>query len=548
MNGASPAKIAGAEVRVGGMPLDAKLADRLVEVRVDDNLMLPDAFLIRLADPGLEAIDSHPLVVGADVEILLAGLDASSLTSMLTGQVLAVEPEFAANGAIIAARGYDHSHKLNRTRKTQTFQNMTPGEIARKVAHAAGFEPGTVESAGPPGDFEQQNNETYWEFLWRLAQRIDFEVLVTERKLHFRRAGGGDDGSPPVPLRWGENLLTFRPRMTGVQQIDEVVVRGWDPATSRTIESRARATDLGSRIGVARDDVVGALGGGTVTVADRPVLTSEEADGLAKSLMSHLGNAYVEAEGATKGDARLRAGTKVHVERIGTRFGGEYTLSATSHVFRGAKGYRTLFKISGRSPRHLIDLLTPASRRQWGHSVVVGVVTQNQDPDGLGRVRVKYPALGYDTEGWWARIASAGSGDGRGLLMTPRVGDEVLLAFEHGDMRRPYVIGSLWNSDGKPADLVQGDGSFALKSDERIAITAKGNIAIHGDKDLTIDSAGKTAAMAGGQASLEARSITLKSNSSLKIEASAEVSIEAPSVSIKASDTVRVSGKQILLG
>ena len=95
-------------------------------------------------------------------------------------------------------------------------------------------------------------------------------------------------------------------------------------------------------------------------------------------------------------------------------------------------------------------------------------MTQNDDPDELGRVRVKYPALGDETEGWWARVAAPGAGKDRGLLMMPLVGDEVLVGFEHGDARRPFVLGSLWNGEDKPGELVQTDGSFALRSAETI--------------------------------------------------------------------------------
>ena len=66
---------------------------------------------------------------------------------------------------------------------------MTAADIARKVAQRAGFQDGTIDDAGRRLDFVQQNNETDWEFLWRLAQRIDFEVLVIDHKLYFRKAG-----------------------------------------------------------------------------------------------------------------------------------------------------------------------------------------------------------------------------------------------------------------------------------------------------------------------------------------------------------------------
>ena len=70
-------------------------------------------------------------------------------------------------------------------------------------------------------DFVQQNNETDWEFLWRLARRIDFEVSVDQGALSFQKATS-DAGDEPSMLRWGDDLWTFRPRVTGVQQVDEV--------------------------------------------------------------------------------------------------------------------------------------------------------------------------------------------------------------------------------------------------------------------------------------------------------------------------------------
>jgi phage protein D len=540
--------ISGAEVRINGQPLDAKVHERVVEIRVQDNLRLPDSALIRISDPGLENVDTLPLEIGADVEILLAAIDATSLTSVFKGKITALEPEFSASGTTLAARAYDGSHLLHQTKRAGTFQNMTAADIARKVAQTAGIGTGTIESAGPAHDFVQQNNETDWEFLWRLATRIDFEVLVLDKKLHFRKAGaaGGE-----VTLRWGEELLTFRPRVTGVQQVDEVVVRAWDPIAKSAIEATSKVEALSSQIGISRDTIVGAFGRGSVTVADRPVFSNDEAQQLAKSLASHLGNAYLEAEGTCKGNPRLRAGAKVKIEGIGTRYGGTYTLSSTTHVYRGAQGYRTQFSISGRSSRSLVDLMTPAAKRGWGNSVVIGTVTQNDDPDGLGRVRVSYPALGDKTEGWWARIASSAAGDGRGLLMMPLVGDEVLIAFEHDDVHKPYVIGSLWNGKGKPADLVQKDGSFALASDKLVNVSAKDNVTIKSSKDFSVETGAKVTLKANGDVSIEGgANVTVKAGTSLTIEGGTDVSIKcgAAKVALTAAGTVQISGTQIMLG
>jgi uncharacterized protein involved in type VI secretion and phage assembly len=239
---------------------------------------------------------------------------------------------------------------------------------------------------------------------------------------------------------------------------------------------------------------------------------------------------------------------KLKIDGVGSRFGGTYTLSATTHVFRGSQGYDTTFRSSGRSAGGLLDLMSPPKHRSWGNSLVIGVVTQNDDPDNLGRVRVRYPALGDDTEGWWARIATAAAGKDRGLLMMPVEGDEVVIGFEHDDVRKPYVLGALWNAKAAPGDLVQTDGTFALQSDQQIAISAKGSISIKSKKDMTVETDGKIEQTAQGDVTVNGQKVTVKAQSSLSIEAGADLTIKAASLSLKADGTVQVSGSSIMLG
>jgi len=84
-----------------------------------------------------------------------------------------------------------------------------------------------------------------------------------------------------------------------------------------------------------------------------------------------------------------------------------------------------------------------AEGRYYG--VVVGIVTNNQDPDGMHRVKVRFPWLNQDDESNWARVATVMAGNGRGAYFLPEVDDEVLVAFEHGSVEQPFVIGALWN-------------------------------------------------------------------------------------------------------
>lgn len=99
----------------------------------------------------------------------------------------------------------------------------------------------------------------------------------------------------------------------------------------------------------------------------------------------------------------------------------------------------------------ITGLLRPDRGEERGDvkGVAIGVVTNNRDDEGLGRVKVRYPWR-EDQESYWARMAVPMAGSERGTWFLPEVDDEVLLAFDQDDIRHPYVIGALWNGRDAP--------------------------------------------------------------------------------------------------
>jgi len=202
-----------------------------------------------------------------------------------------------------------------------------------------------------------------------------------------------------------------------------------------------------------------------------------------------------------------------------------------------------------------VDNKSPTMRIQ---GVVVGVVTNTQDSAGLGRVKVKFPWLSDSEESAWARVATPMAGKGRGFYFLPEVEDEVLLAFEHGDVRFPYVLGALWNGQDKPPENNE-DGKNNIRSiksrsghvirlndtdgKEKIEIldksgkntvvidTATNTITLTSDKDITL-SASK------GTIKLDAQKIEIKSSTDTAIEAGA-------GMDVKATGTMNVKGAMV---
>src|SRR5262249_61062526 len=121
---------------------------------------------------------------------------------------------------------------------------------------------------------------------------------------------------------------------------------------------------------------------------------------------------------------------------------------------------------------------TKGSHRAAGPPVpglVIGQVTDIADPENMFRVKVSFPWLSDDYESWWARVAQPGAGGDRGLAWLPEVGDEVLVAFGHGDVRAPYVIGSLYNGVDAPPEAGQLIDTAAGQVIRRVCVSRTGD-------------------------------------------------------------------------
>jgi phage protein D/phage baseplate assembly protein gpV len=532
-------------ILVDGTEIEAELSKRVREVRVLSYLRLPDTCTLSAVYPkGAEGedqpIDQNPFDIGKQLEVKLGARDALTTTSLFKGQIVSLELNFGAGGVELLVRGFDRSHVLIRSRKVRTFQNQTSSDIVEKVVKEAGFE-AQCDASGDPHEFMQQNNETDWDFIWRLAERVGFEFVVQDTVAHFRKQAAED----PVQLEWPKTLRSFSPRVTATQQAQQVTLSAQDPKTKQAIAATASSPQQIARIGVDRATVAGAFEAADLHIATEPVKSQAEGTAVAQALLDKLANGYIAAEGLSDGNPSIKAGAAIQVSGLGQKYSGLYRVAAATHVLRGGSTYETRF---ANSPAHtLLGALggdrSGAGAPAFGAQLVIGVVTNNSDPENMGRVRVQYPALGPDAEGAWARIATASAGNARGLLMLPVVGEEVLVGFEHDDTTRPYVIGSLFNGVDVPGDdlLQSEDGSFALLSDQKIVANSKDDMKLTSAGALTIDVTGD---------------ITMTGNSSVSIKGS-DVSIEGTSsVTIKcggsqiqvSSSGVTVSGPMISLG
>jgi len=171
-------------ILVDGNPIDERLARRVREVRVVNYLRLPDMCTLTASFPrgtknAPASIDEHPFAVGSHLEIKLGARAELTTTTLFEGDVVSLDVQFGPGSIELAVRGFDGSHVLQRSRNVRTFQNHTASDIVEKILREADLDYQT-DSSGDPHDFVQQDNETDWDFIWRLAERIGFEFVIQD--------------------------------------------------------------------------------------------------------------------------------------------------------------------------------------------------------------------------------------------------------------------------------------------------------------------------------------------------------------------------------
>lgn len=205
----------------------------------------------------------------------------------------------------------------------------------------------------------------------------------------------------------------------------------------------------------------------------------------------------------------------------------------------------------------LVDLMTNSAQQdaQSGKvfGVVAGLVTNNKDPEKLGRVKVEFPWLSGEDESAWARLATLMAGPNRGTFFLPEPGDEVLVAFEHGDIRFPYVLGSLWNGvDEPPRDNEDGENNprvIRSRSGHELIFNddENGSVEIHtrdGQKILLDDTPG------GESITIEDKRgnkiVIDTASDTINIESRLEINLKARIINLKADANMTLEAGGVL--
>jgi uncharacterized protein involved in type VI secretion and phage assembly len=425
--------------RVAGSAAPDAFAETLSGWRVSQQLSRPSICELRFHGPDAESLAA--LQLGAEIE--LADADADCVFS---GAITSVRREKRADGLrVLTVRAHDALEQLRRqqtmaVRRPDTLLGMVSAIVSRLGLEVVAI----ADDDGPELPLMIQWNASDLDWMATLCAAYGKYFALEGRTLRLMSLGGWSGAA--VELDLDENLFEASIESNGLSLRTEATACAWNPLSIETY----RATALDLTLDAERDwqdapasikevarDIVGGAGPPNEDVVSR----------VAQADLERAAKRAYRFEGLAEGDARLKPGARISVK--GTKAGGlegEFSLTRVEHTYTAESGYTSA--LSSEPPADPI--------RPVGPAISVGVVSDTDDPARAGRVKVLLKAF-KDAESDWLNVCSLGAGDGKGFVVQPEAGDDVLIAFANDNPAQGVVIGGLFGARALPDDDVGGN-------------------------------------------------------------------------------------------
>ena len=563
-------------ILIDSMPLDPLVSSQLIGAEVDSTMHVPSQFRLVFSGMPDSILIPGGLQLAALVEIS-APLDGVP-TPLFSGEVTAVEVDYAEGEVLTVVRGMDGSHRLMRGTQTMAYPEMTASDVVAALIAEAECVPGEIIPTENLYDWLTQANVSPWVFIQQLAALEGYVAYVDALGLFnfcpMTLPAAGEPpaltyATPPVGTQivLGKNVLRLRSTVTSAEQVPEVTVTGYDPLLAVPVVGPFAVVPAGSQsldAAVLPPAVSAEMSGKPFFDASRPFTSEGSALSWAKSISQSIAGAMGEFEAQVEGNPSILAGESVTIGMAGMPFDGYYICTQARHVWdHEGGGYTTWVTAGGYRDRSLYALSSGTAANSMPRpgipGLVIGTVLDNDDEEELGRVKVMFPWLNATYISAWCRVMQIGASKaGAGFLWVPEIDDEVLIGFDRGSIEYPYVIGGLYNGTTRPIPPPEIEG---VVSSRRIVSRMGHSIQWNDGPELmgiTIGTAPAEEPPLSMKMDADEVKITINSLGEIeitgaldvKIQAEGQLSLNAPDIAIGTPETgsISMAGASISIG
>ena len=333
-------------VKLGSSDLSSQQLSGLKRITVENELNVAGMAELEFDldegedDSTKKGVNMKAFAVGTKISISLGFEKAEEI---FQGQVAGVDPVFGSCSTF-TVRAYDGLYRLQFGTHLRQFLKKTDSAIASQMAKESGLS-ASVENSGFELPSMLQFNITNYEFLSKRIKQLDFEMLMSKGKFHFRKPKEG--ASPVATLKYMDELDTFDAKLSVLKEGNKVTVFGWDVKKKTLFKGENTGAPSSAKMGGKETgfQVNGDYPKSELWLTDRTVPSNAAAKTLAGAASGDAINQFIEGEGELNlGDPKVVAGTNVKVTGVDDPFEGVYYVTQSNHTFDFDDGYRTHFK------------------------------------------------------------------------------------------------------------------------------------------------------------------------------------------------------------
>lgn len=447
----------------------------------------------------------------------------------------------------------DASVKMTIGRKNRYFEEMSDSEIIEDLLGGYGLEP-DVEQTDITHKEMVQYYCTDWDYMLTRAEANGQLVLVNDGMITVKAPSFDED--PILKLHYGQNVFEFEADMDARDQYSATLGKTWDFINQEVTELEGSDSSPDAHGNISAADLAAVIGLDKWTMQHNGHLPAQELQAWTDAKLMRSRLAKIRGRVTIIGFTDVKPGHTIQLGGFGDRFNGKAFVSSIFHEFAPDKKWVTHIQF-GLDPQwfsHKYDdiLEKPASGLlpaiQGLHQ---GIVTDIDDPDGEGRVRVRIPVISTEETGIWARLATPDAGPERGIQFYPEPDDEVVVGFFNDDPRDPVILGGIHSSSkAPPYDVNEDNFEKGIKTRGELKLTFNDDLKSvtietpNGNKVIISDDEGAILLEDenGNKAQLSSDGITLESASDLILKATGDVKIEGTNVEIAANAQFKAEG------
>lgn len=323
--------------------------DSITGIEINEDLENPSMFRISLNESldyntqKFKWLDNKSITPGTEVIISFGYASSPGKLGLIRGRIKALSPGFLSTGIpTLNLEGYDLSHDLQKTEGELGYKKMTYSNVAQKIAKDNNLKfDGKETTRITHKKIERKRNEKDFALLKRLSNEIGYEFFIRGKTVYFREPKDNKKGK--ITFEFRKNFISFNPRMTTANLVNEVRVTAWNENDKERISETAVISDIQSSVGIPDLDSIAEQSQNRkikVRLEGRVVRSREEARTLAIAELRRRNRGFIEGSLECIGDPLLKPGMTVDINKVGKRFSGTYYIIKARHAI-GDSGYQT---------------------------------------------------------------------------------------------------------------------------------------------------------------------------------------------------------------